>query len=240
MYYRVEDKYLIYEDEIAYLKMCLSQVMDRDENGRDGPYLIRSVYFDDMADSAYLDNLSGVDLRSKFRIRTYNNDPSFIRLEEKSKRNGFTHKESALIGKETADGLIAGGGTAFDAPKKAELIGRSENFLIKKLYVSMLTNLLHPVTIVEYEREAFVSRVGNVRITFDMNISGCGRAESFFDNVPPLVPVLEKGVHVLEVKYDEMLPGHIKKLIDTGSFRKSAFSKYTMARQITDQTGDML
>ena len=70
MDYRVENKYLIYEDEIAYLKARLESIMKKDEHGLNGSYLVRSIYFDDLKDSAYRQNEAGSDNRSKFRIRT--------------------------------------------------------------------------------------------------------------------------------------------------------------------------
>ncbi len=238
MYFRIEDKYIIYEDQIAYLKNSLEQVMKRDSNSKDGSYLVRSVYFDDAKSSAYFENLSGVDFRSKFRIRSYNRDSSFLRLEEKIKENGLTHKDSVMIKKETVQDLIKRGNSSFSAPLASASLMKEEDFLFKKLYLGMNVNLLHPVVIVEYEREAFVEANGNVRITFDTNIGAGNEAERFLEDDIRAIPVMERGAHILEVKYDEMLPGYIKKLIDTGSFSRTAFSKYTMAREVMDRNGD--
>ena len=44
--------------------------------------------------------------REKFRIRYYNNDASFIRLEKKVKDGAVGYKQSACITKEMADQLI--------------------------------------------------------------------------------------------------------------------------------------
>ncbi|MCR4902818.1 MAG: polyphosphate polymerase domain-containing protein [Butyrivibrio sp.] len=240
MYYRVEDKYIIYEDQIAYLKSCLEKVMQKDKNGSDEGYLIRSVYFDDMNNSALMENEGGFDLRSKFRIRSYDRDDSFIRLEEKSKRNGYTHKEMARIQKETVKELIKDSTSVYNAPRCAAVLLKEDSFLTKKLYCNMNSVLLHPVSIVEYERLAYTERGGNVRITFDMNIGASSNVERFFEGDIWSVPVLEKGAHVLEVKYDEFLPDYIRKIIDTGSLQKTAFSKYTLSRNIKNQIGEYL
>ena len=94
----------------------------------------------------------------------------------------------------------------------------------------MNTMLLHPVTIVEYERTAFIEKAGNVRITFDMNIGAGSAVGRFFDdNIMP-VPILKTGMHIMEIKYDEMLPDHIKNAIDINNLKKSAFSKYYYSR----------
>ncbi len=240
MYYRVEDKYIIYDDQIAYLRNRLKDLMKRDAHSRDGAYLIRSVYFDDLHDSALMENLAGVDERSKFRIRTYDCDASFIRLEEKSKKSGYTHKESAVMSLDAAKGILLEGGGPLRVSKASRSLKAEEGYLFKKLYTVMNTRLLHPKTIVEYEREAFVESSGNVRITFDRNISASPQVDSFFKRNICGVPVLEKGAHVLEVKYDEFLPDYIKKIIDIGSLQRTAFSKYTYARGWREQSGECL
>ena len=239
MYYRVEDKYIVYEDQIAYLKERLKDIMERDSHSRDGSYLIRSIYFDDMRDSALHEIESGIDDRSKIRIRSYNADDSFIRLEEKSKKSGFTHKESVVISKETVKGLIEKPSLA-QAHQSSGYLLNEDGFLFRKVYASMNTRLLHPVNIVEYEREAFVEKNGNVRITFDRNIGASTDVGSFFDKNIRAVPAMEAGAHVLEVKYDELLPDYIRKIIDFGSLQRCAFSKYYYARQINERNGDIL
>jgi hypothetical protein len=240
MYYRVEDKYIIYEDQIAYLRMRLMQIMEKDSHGEGGGYLIRSIYFDDLLKSALFENESGIDERSKFRIRSYDRDDSFIRLEEKSKKSGFTHKESAVMSRDSVLWLIKNAKTVGSAPTASKCLLSEQGFLFKKLYTYMNTRLLHPVNIVEYEREAFVERAGNVRITFDRNICASDDVERFFDRDINGAPVMEKGAHILEVKYDEFLPDHIRKIIDTGSLQRTAFSKYTMAAKWREQNGECL
>ncbi len=240
MYYRVEDKYLIYEDEIAYLKSRLAQLMKRDPHCPEGGYLIRSVYFDDRWDSAYLENEAGVDNRVKIRIRSYNNDSSFLKLEEKSKKSGYTHKEDAAIRRETVEKLISRGSDSASAALLSSDLLREEGFLSKKLYYRMNSEMLYPVVIVEYEREAFVDPAGNVRITFDKNVGGSPLVERFFDDNINAVPALDRGCHILEVKYDELLPDYIKTLLDEGFLRRTAFSKYFYARNNLILNGERL
>lgn len=240
MYYRVEDKYYIYEDQIAYLVNRLKEIMDYDEHSSDGGYLIRSVYFDDANDSALLENEAGVDEREKFRIRTYERDDNFIRLEEKSKKSGLTHKESSVIDRDTVVSLLRDGCSAERAPLNSGCLIQKDGFLFKKLYAKMNTSLLHPVTIVEYERQAFVERAGNVRITFDKNIGASEYVDRFFENDVYSKPVLPSGAHILEVKYDEFLPEYIQQILEIGSLQRTAFSKYTMARRNYEQIGELL
>ncbi|MCR5404565.1 MAG: polyphosphate polymerase domain-containing protein [Butyrivibrio sp.] len=239
MFYRVEDKYIVYEDQIAYIRHRLKNLMQMDSHSSQGSYLIRSIYFDDMDDSFLEENEAGVDNKTKIRIRNYNGDDSFIRLEEKSKKGGYTHKETAVISRNTVSELIAGASLE-NAPTASGCLLREDGFLFKKLFCLMNTRLLHPVTIIEYEREAFVEKSGNVRISIDRNIGGSEHVERFFEKDIFAVPVMERGVHLLEVKYDEFLPDYIEKVIDIGSLQRTAFSKFYYARQINERNGVFL
>ena len=196
MDYRIENKYFVYEDEIEYLKSRLKEFMQIDPHSTDGSYLVRSLYFDDMDDNAYHRIAAGVDPRSKFRIRTYNNDDSYILLEEKSKRKGFTHKDSSLIDRDIVEKMI-GTDSVFNVSGAAGSVKGKEDFLFKRLYCNMNTMLLHPVTIVEYERAAFIEKAGNVRITFDTNIGAGTSVGRFFEDNILSVPVLKTGMHII-------------------------------------------
>ncbi len=230
MDYRIENKYFVYEDEIAFLKNRLKEIMQIDPHSEDGAYLVRSLYFDDMDDNAYRKIAAGVDQRSKFRIRTYNNDDSHILLEEKSKRKGFTHKESALISKDTVKEMI-GSDSIFNTSKAACALKDRDDFLFKRLYCNMNTMLLHPVTIVEYERAAYIEKAGNVRITFDTNIMGSCEFDRMFDHTLTGRAALDGDMHVLEIKYDEFLPDEIAGVLGGLGLSRSSCSKYALCME---------
>ncbi|MCR4788264.1 MAG: polyphosphate polymerase domain-containing protein [Lachnospiraceae bacterium] len=227
--YRIENKYIVYEDDIAFIKSRLAGLMQPDAHNMEGTYLVRSLYFDDMDDSAYFQNEAGVDNRSKIRLRSYDNDDSYMILEEKIKKSGFTKKDSTKIDRETAENLVKCR-DLYASLRASVAIKNKEDFLFKKLYCNMNTMLVHPTVIVEYERYAFIERAGNVRITFDMNIGAGGRTDRFFEENILAIPVMEQGAHIMEIKYDELLPDHIKKAIDLGRLKKLSFSKYYYAR----------
>ena len=80
---RHELKYIINKSDYFVLKSRLSALFQRDRHATaHGEYRVRSLYFDDPYDSALLDKINGVDYREKFRIRVYDEDYSFIRLEK--------------------------------------------------------------------------------------------------------------------------------------------------------------
>lgn len=118
--------------------------------------------------------------------------------------------------------------------KMPGLYGQSSE-LEKEFYAEIRMNGMHPVCIVEYERTAYVERIGNVRITFDRNISGSERTGAFLDKEISGVPLLPEGQHVLEVKYDELLPEYISEALNPGILRRTSFSKYYYARNYRNQ-----
>lgn len=202
---------------MAVLRMRLSAVMQPDSFTIDGKYTIRSLYFDNLFDKALLEKLNGVNQREKFRIRYYNGDTSFIRLEKKSKFGGLSSKQSAPLTYEEAD-LLAHGTAVCD----------SKNELVNELAFKMSAQLLKPKTIVDYTREAFVFSAGNVRVTLDYNIrTGIDPAE-FLD--PNCVTVPTGDDIILEVKWDEFLPAAIEQAVQLGSRQTSSFSKYAACR----------
>ena len=242
MYYRVEDKYIISEDRIAYLKALLSEVMDKDihSDSKNGSYTVRSLYFDDLNDSCMRENEAGVNARSKFRIRMYDNDEGFIMLEEKSSLNGRKKKESVRIDKDRALEYMAMASSYRSLNLQGPgyytgAIDPDSPFLIKKLFTDINTVRMSPKVIVEYERTAYVERNGNVRITFDKNIGAGYDISRFWDKDIAFVPITDKGCHILEVKYDEILPGYIKKIIDSVPLTRLSYSKYYTARKMQNE-----
>ena len=222
MKYRQEWKYICTQAQLDILKHRLLPVMKYDRHQvSDGTYHIRSVYFDDFKNAGMQENEDGLDCRKKYRIRIYNRSADLIHLEIKSKRKGMTHKESCTISRQTCEALINRSPIPYreDYPEP-----------LKQLYLAIQTKGLRPVTIVEYERTAFVHPLGNVRITFDRNIAASHYVSRFLETNTYAIPILERGQHILEVKFDDFLPSQIRNAVDMGCLTRSAFSKYYIAR----------
>lgn len=221
MYYRNEWKYLVTGGELVILGARLKVLLPMDKHQTGAAYAIRSLYFDDFQNSCLRENEAGVDDRRKFRLRLYNGDASRVQLEVKEKLHGRTHKSSCLLTQRECDEILAGRPPAIEpggpAPKNLLSLG-------------MRTRGLAPKVIVEYERTAFVGRVGNVRVTFDRNIAASNSVRSFLEPRVPLTPVLGAGQHVLEVKFDELLPDPVAQVLELGNLQQTAFSKYYLSR----------
>ncbi len=91
--YRHEWKHIINAADKIAIRQRMRAVAHTDKNATDGRYVIRSLYFDNLADKALREKLDGVNLREKFRIRYYNGDTEHIFLEKKSKKNGLGTKD---------------------------------------------------------------------------------------------------------------------------------------------------
>ncbi len=95
MKYRHEWKHEITAFDVLCLRQRLSAVMQADPHALGGRYRVRSLYFDDLRDTALREKLDGVSHREKFRLRCYNGDDSYLVLEKKSKIGGLCAKEQA-------------------------------------------------------------------------------------------------------------------------------------------------
>lgn len=220
--YRHELKYLISETQMQVLYARVRNVMSLDSHvGETGRYIIRSVYFDDYNNGAYYENEDGIDPREKFRIRIYDVSDKIIKLECKRKERDKTFKKSCSLPKETTCNLLNSLG----------FVSSENPPLLNKLCLQMSVNLLHPVVIVNYERIPFICPEGNVRVTFDKNIASSSDVQGFFSANIPLRPVLPKGYHLLEVKYDDFLPTEIYSSLQIEELQRTAFSKYYLCRK---------
>ena len=222
--FRHELKYCITTAQVEMLKSRLTGIVQLDSHAFGGSYRIRSLYFDDYDDRCFYENENGVDPREKFRIRIYNADASRITLECKRKERGKTHKTACPLTLEQTKQLMRGTplGDVSDQPP-----------LLQKLTAKMLVNRMHPVVIVEYDRIPYVYRLGNVRITFDTNISSSTDVQRFLDLMLPKRPIMPMGKQLLEVKYDEFLPDFLYRSLALENLSQTSFSKYYLCRKYT-------
>ena len=193
--FRHELKHYINFSDYISIKSRLRSIMHIDKNANENnEYKIRSLYFDNVYDKALMEKVIGVPKRHKFRIRFYNDNHEFIRLEKKSKIRGLCLKDSEKITKEECEKIING---------DIEFLRDSNKKLFIDLYSEMKGNLLRPKTIVDYTREAYIYPIGNVRITFDKSVrTGLNNINMFDDNLATIETIDNKYI-VLEVKFDE-------------------------------------
>ncbi len=217
---RHEKKHRINYADYLQLRARLQQVARPDENAvNGGSYRVMSLYFDNYSDKALREKLDGVNDREKFRLRYYNGDTSFIRLEKKSKHAGLCYKQSTSLTATQCAALLRG---------ELDILKQNADPLCMELYAKMRCELLRPKNLVDYKREAYVYEAGNVRVTIDSDLRRGTDVTQFLSPHPITVPI--PGVMILEVKYDAFLPEIIRGIVTLSSRQAAAFSKYAAAR----------
>lgn len=228
--YRNEWKYRCTVNDLEIIKSRLETVLDKDiHSGSNGKYEIHSLYFDDYKDTCVRENDAGISERVKYRIRYYGSQCDFMKLERKEKYDNRCHKESCPISVEEYTKIVNG-----DAD---ELLWETQKSLLKQFCVRCMTRQFIPKAIIDYERTAYVEELTNIRITLDENISVADDFTHFLDRDYIRYPVQKKMEHVLEVKFDYILPNHIKHIVTSRNLIQTSFSKYGLGRQKLQSMG---
>ncbi len=220
MDYRHEWKHEINYSDLIALRQRLRAVASPDIHSINGRYQIRSLYFDDPADTALREKRDGVSRREKFRIRYYNRDTSVIHLEKKSKLAGLGNKQTAVLTAAQAQAIADG---------RIDWMLGSGEALLQELYAKMRGRGLKPKTIVDYTREPFLYGPGNVRVTLDYDIRTGLSCTDFLNPDCVMIPAGDAPI-ILEVKWDGFLPDIIRDAVRLTGRRTSAFSKYAQCR----------
>lgn len=222
--YRHELKFLCGEGELRLMEERIRHICSLDRHvGEDGRYTIRSLYFDTFDDRCFYENEAGVDRRRKYRIRIYNGNADIIHLECKESMHGLKRKESCLISLQQCRQLM-------DRAAVKELLPGQE--LLKRFLMEQRTQLLMPKVIVEYTRTPYIHAAGNVRITFDRYIRSSPETRRFLETHVSGRSIMAQNRHILEVKYDEGLPGAVRELLSAGhDLSGISFSKYYLCRK---------
>lgn len=218
--FRHELKFMISQHQYFIIRQRLKNLIQRDEHAAsNGEYHIRSLYFDDYADSALSEKLGGFRDRHKYRIRIYNGSDRLIHFEKKIKCGDYIAKLKEPLTREMYDAILTGDYEVLHQPDKP---------FAMELYLEMKQRLLRPRVIVDYVREPYICDNGNVRITFDKELRTGLHATDIFDETLNPVPAIDDQLIIMEVKYDEYLPEYIKAAVQMDGIRQQAASKYVI------------
>lgn len=221
--YRHELKFLLSKIEYEQLKRLFGALLVKDAYmGAGGDYYIRSLYFDTPENKDYYDKLTGVVQRKKIRLRIYDTSADKVKLEIKNKNNDYSIKETMTMSRAAAIQLADG---------KYDVLTEYDNDIAKKAYFNLTTYGYQPKVIVDYEREAYLLPVENVRLTFDKEVRAF-KGNGLFEEKHAFAGVLSPEYVILEVKYDKYLPAHVKRLLSSISMQRMSISKYCMAREL--------
>ena len=220
---RHEFKYLISAADARLLKLRLKHIMEPDPHvGETGRYTIRSLYFDDLAHRALDEKLDGICLRSKYRIRMYNYDPAFLKLEKKEKLGTLTRKTAETIA--LADALKLQHGSISRTADVSTLRG--------ELAAGIRNRGFRAMVLVDYDRTPFICRDGNTRITLDENLRTRPFDADLLASSAAMIPVLDPNQVILEVKFDDFLPGYLSDALQDIPKVNLAISKFALCMNL--------
>ena len=210
---RKELKYNITNTDFYLIKHNLNNLIRKDPNCEGDFYTISSIYFDDYNKTSYNQVKNGISNRWKYRIRFYNYDESFIKLEKKHKINGLTDKTSVRITREMLDNIL----------NNNIRIEENNDKLLNEFIIKMKKDLLRPIICIEYDRIPYVYKLGNVRITLDYNIRYTNKYNDLFNKNKKVYYLKDK---ILEVKYNELIPDFIRYKLELNHLEQISFSKF--------------
>ena len=220
--YRQEKKYKIAFAEKEMLVRRLSAALQVDPHALpQGYYNVRTLYLDDVSDSAMQDTVTGAPEKIKFRIRMYNGDPSYIRLEKKVKQFGGGFKVGEIITQAECRRILA---------QDYDFLRESRSAFLQECHAVAAAGGLRAKLIVQYDRHAFICAQDDVRITVDEDIRVCRIPDAFFDTQDFGTSVMPNRECILEIKYTHFLPDYVPLLVGIQNRPLTAMSKFSAGR----------
>ena len=218
--FRHEFKYIISYEDMMNLRKKLNNVLEIDRNSEG--YLIRSLYFDSVEDDDYYDKLGGEINRKKIRLRIYEPNTDFVKLEIKAKYDIHQLKKSLILNRKAAEELIN---------ENYGILLNYDNETAREAYMILRTGTYKPKIIIEYKRVAYLTAT-TTRITFDFDIKCSNDIHNFFNEKINYNNLTSKKDIVLEVKFDRFLEPHISNILADYSSNNQSVSKYVMGRNL--------
>jgi len=220
---RYETKYVLNHEKYLNIKNDLQPFMATDKysaNSPTGAYLVRSLYFDTFDYQAYKDKLDGFYGRTKFRLRCYSAQKTFlnsISVEIKTKIGNTVEKYTTTVPIDYYDKFI----NTYHWPDYVSPV-------LIDFERSVLLRTLQPVVIVEYHREGMCDLLGDgVRVTFDHMLQSADSNELFPER---LFFTKHYPEHIiLEVKSHNVPPLWLKRIVQRYGLRLVAYSKYVQS-----------
>ena len=219
---RYEIKYLITKADAIDLYTKLKFIMCVDEHSdENSQYLVRSIYYDNIYNSAYSSKKNGDNNRTKYRIRAYNMSDNIILFEKKTKSNNKIYKTALELKRYQYEQIIA---------QNYDILEKMNIPLATEIYGLHLSTNLQPTIMVEYSRMALTHPLSNTRITFDSDLRAAINSLDIFDEDTYTYPIFPNGSIILEIKYDNVLPAHISSILSTIAGEKTSLSKFSMCK----------
>lgn len=227
---RYEFKYLIPDRLVPAIRDAARTTSRIDQYAdADGIYRIRSLYFDTPRLDLFWANEREQADRFKVRARIYPGKKSPVFLEVKRRVLDVIIKTRAAVPLETWRDVLAGHSASQEA------LSPSARASVLPFLARVHRHHLHPVMLVEYDREAYVSDIDSyARLTFDRRIV-VQRQEKLDLEADPtrwrhvdhtLQTRTPEAISVLELKFERRPPAWMVALVKRLELIRYSFSKY--------------
>ena len=222
---RFELKYLITLQQAEQFKSALRAYLTPDEHGHNnGRYALSSLYYDSPDLRCYWEKEYGLRFRRKLRIRRYETDEPLteetpICLEIKQRVDRVTQKRRVV--------LTYGDVLRLCNDRQLPECAPEDRPLIEEIYVFLWQYNLRPVSIVRYDRQAFIGSEYDIglRVTFDTSLSFQSHRLHLHEE-PSSLPMLSPNLVVMEIKVNERMPTWLTELIADHNLQLVRVSKY--------------
>jgi hypothetical protein len=235
---RREYKYLIDEPTAERIRRYIHGIcaLDRYASTADGRYRCDTLYLDSLRMNLYRATIEAEAVRYKLRIRGYPDAPDAPAfLEVKRRVHDVIVKSRAPVRGDWGHHLE--NGTLLHHVAQRDRMA-AENFLSH--YESGFAGPVVPVALVRYEREPYFSRIDEyARVTFDRKLCFQTKAElslvpdhdhwTPIDNPVAMRVAPASSLIVLELKFQQVVPGWMQRMVQALELRRDSNCKYTRA-----------
>lgn len=223
--YRFEFKYPVSSAQGQMLEQeIIAAGLYRDSHATydDGSYDVTSLYYDSYNLFDFDEKVGGFRERKKVRLRIYEpylENSSYGFLEIKHKFGMRNRKSKIKLTREDLDAFLLEGKRVL-----LERAWQESEQNVKDIILShLIRRSVRPTAFVTYRRSAYATPDTSIRITFDRELHTKGSENlSVHEFLLPVAP----NVTIMEVKYQDLLPHWMKRVILSHNLKHRPFSKY--------------
>jgi hypothetical protein len=235
---RFEFKYLLPESRRRDIESHLRYFLEYDpfvKNIDDHKYIVRSLYFDDPAYSAFHDKIDGLHTRSKFRIRTYSSkieDPAPYFLEIKGRHNNLVFKHRS--------NLASGVWEEYSGDRLTNAIVKMNDGsdVFNQFVYGKFRRRLQPVALINYRRRPYISKYDpTFRVTFDEGLTAFD-AKEIYPDLRFQEKMILPGFTVMEVKFEHHMPSWFHRVIQAHQLKRVSISKICAGMEVLGLAAD--
>jgi SPX domain protein involved in polyphosphate accumulation len=231
---RFELKYIITLQQAEKFKQALRPYMRPDEHGNDnGRYTLTSLYYDSPDLRCYWEKEYGLRFRRKLRLRRYETNETLIEetpifVEIKQRVNRVTQKRRVV--------LSFGEALRLCNDRQIPEYDPEDKAVIEEIYVFLWQYNLRPVSIVRYDRQAFIGSAYDpgLRVTYDTSLTFQAHPLHLHE-APQGLPMMPANQVVMEIKVNERIPSWLTDLIADHNLQLERVSKYCRSIEIAQK-----